>query len=163
LRNRIRFEALTEITLFSLLLAGGPAFAGTIDGRYGLTNRPSSKAYLGLPARADGPLPAHLSQTGAFRDLRTLTPSEGLISYDINVSFWSDGAHKMRWVSVPNDSSAGAAKIAFSATGEWKFPRGTVFVKHFELPVDDRDPEIRRRLETRFIVYDSTGSVYGVN
>src|SRR5205807_6858553 len=114
------------------------------------------------PDHAGGAIPARLSQTGAFRNVGDVTPAEALIPYDINVSFWSDGAHKMRWVSVPNDPSAASQKISFAATGEWRFPKGTVFVKHFELATDETHPEKRRRLETRFIVCDATGSVYGV-
>jgi uncharacterized repeat protein (TIGR03806 family) len=106
-------------------------------------------------------MPKLLSQTGAFKDVRTLTPSESLIPYDLNVSFWSDGATKSRWISLPNENGP-AQKISFSPTGEWKFPPGTVLVKHFELPIDDTQPNLHRRLETRFIVCDSTGSVYGV-
>ena len=45
-------------------------------------------------------------------------------------------------------------KIKFSPTGEWTFPRGTVFIKTFEMGT--------RRLETRLLVCDSTGGVYGV-
>lgn len=107
-------------------------------------------------------MPLRLSEAGAFRDVTALKPAEALIPYDINVSFWSDGAHKARWVSIPNQSPGAGAKVSFSPVGEWKFPPGTVFVKHFELAVDDTHPEIRRRLETRLIVCDSTGSVYGV-
>jgi uncharacterized repeat protein (TIGR03806 family) len=114
-----------------------------------------------MPSQADGPLPKLLSQTGAFKDVRTLSPTESLIPYDLNVSFWSDGATKSRWIAVPNENGL-AQKINFSPTGEWKFPSGTVLVKHFELPIDDAHPDVHRRLETRFIVCDSTGSVYGV-
>ena len=114
-----------------------------------------------MPSRADGALPRLLSQTGAFKDVRTLTPNESLIPYDLNISFWSDGAMKSRWVVIPNENGD-AQKITFSPTGEWKFPSGTVFVKHFELPTDETHPEITRRLETRLVVCDSAGSVYGV-
>jgi uncharacterized repeat protein (TIGR03806 family) len=114
-----------------------------------------------MPSTADGSMPKLLSQTGAFKDVRTLTPSESLIPYDLNVSFWSDGAAKSRWVAVPNQNGE-SQKIKFSPTGEWGFPPGTVFVKHFEFPIDDTQANVHRRLETRFIVLDSTGAVYGV-
>ncbi len=114
-----------------------------------------------MPSQADGPMPKLLSQTGAFNDVRTLSPNESLIQYDLNVSFWSDGATKSRWIAVPNENGL-TQKINFSPTGEWKFPPGTVFVKHFELPIDDTHSDVHRRLETRLLVCDSTGSVYGV-
>ena len=37
-----------------------------------------------------------------------------------------------------------------------------MFVKTFSLPVDERHPEVTRRLETRLLVRDSAGGVYGV-
>jgi mono/diheme cytochrome c family protein len=54
------------------------------------------------------------------------------------------------------------AKIGFSPTGEWRFPPGTVFVKTFELPIDGAHPDLTRRLETRLLVLDADGGVYGV-
>jgi uncharacterized repeat protein (TIGR03806 family) len=128
---------------------------------FGLVSRPESKPWLRMPSTADGPFPNLLSQTGAFKDVRALTPSESLVPYDLNVHFWSDGATKSRWIAVPNENGQGQ-NIKFSPTGEWKFPPGTVLVKHFEMPIDDTQPNIHRRLETRFIVCESTGSVYGV-
>ncbi len=123
---------------------------------YGLDSRAAPKAYLRMPQDASGRIPALLSQTGAFKDTRTLRPSDGLIPYEIRVPFWSDHANKLRWVAVPN------AQIRFAATGEWTFPNGVVFVKTFELPVDDGNPSVQRRLETRLLVRDSSGGVYGV-
>lgn len=118
---------------------------------------PRSTPCLAMPAHAGEAPPRSLSQTGAFKDVRTLTPSDGLIPYDVIVSFWSDGAEKSRFISVPEGQ-----KIKFAPTGEWVFPRGTVFVKTFELPTDEIHPERKRRLETRLLVRDDRGGVYGV-
>src|SRR5690606_21331883 len=64
-----------------------------------------------------------------------------------------DHASKQRWISVPSGSHVG-----FSAEGKWDWPAGTVFVKHFELPLNAGDS---RRLETRLLVVGSNNSVYG--
>ena len=120
-------------------------------------SRHARAAYLHMPDRPDGLLPPLLSQTGAFRDTRQLSASDGLIPYDLNVSFWSDGAHKLRWMALPE------AKIGFAPRGEWKFPAGTVFVKHFELATNESQPLERRRLETRLLVCAANGSVYGAS
>jgi uncharacterized repeat protein (TIGR03806 family) len=129
--------------------------AGEILKPYGLDARPESKAYLLMPDQGDGALPRLLSQTGAFKDVRQMTPGDGLIPYDLIVPFWSDGATKSRWISIP------AGKIKFAPTGEWVFPKGTVFVKTFELPTDETNPGVKRRLETRLLVRDAAGGVYG--
>jgi glucose/arabinose dehydrogenase len=108
--------------------------------------------------------PALLSQLGAFTNLATLGAAPGLIPYDVNMPLWSDGARKSRWLAVPTDGTNDTAgeKISFSPTNEWRFPPGTVFVKQFDLPVDENNPAIVRRLETRFLVVDQNGGVYGV-
>ena len=122
---------------------------------YGIDKRVAPAAYLRMPTTAKGQFPLLLSQTGAFSDTRNLVPSKGLIPYDLVVAFWSDGASKARWAAVPSGT------IRFAATGEWKFPRGTIFVKSFALPTDERNPSVKRRLETRLLVCDSAGGVYG--
>ena len=109
-----------------------------------------------MPERTDGIFPRRLSETGAFKDTQRLVPNDSLIPYDLIVSFWSDGAAKSRWVAVPDE------KIKFSPTGEWSFPKGAVFVKNFMLATDETHPEIKRRLETRLLVCDANGGVYGV-
>src|SRR5258708_7517308 len=122
---------------------------------YGLEALIATQPYLGMPPQAGGQLPPLLSQTGVFKDTANRIPNPGLIPYDINVAFWSDGADKSRWIAVPD------GQIVFSSAGEWRFPPGTVFVKNFDLAVDAANPRVRRRLETRLLVCDSSGGVYG--
>ena len=103
-------------------------------------------------------LPKLLSQTGVFADLPAFQPAPGLIPYTVNSPLWSDGGGKSRWVALAAD-----AVVGFSPAGRWSFPAGTVFVKHFSLPVDDTNPRVLRRLETRLLVRDSSGAVYGAS
>jgi uncharacterized repeat protein (TIGR03806 family) len=124
---------------------------------YGISSRTAPKPYLNMPPLASGPLPKLLSQTGAFTDTARMVVAPGLIPYDLIVPFWSDGAVKTRYIAVPK-----GAQLGFSPTGEWTFPPGVVFVKTFELPTDALHPQVRRRLETRLLVRDSAGGVYGV-
>lgn len=149
-------DRLTAFIVVALVL--GPLRLAQASGapESGIQTRVAAAPWLHMPQRADGDMPRLLSQTGAFIDTARLLPSAGLIPYDLVVAFWSDGAAKQRWIAVPR------AKIKFSANGEWRFPPGTVFVKTFELPVDETHPDSKRRLETRLLVCDVDGGVYGV-
>lgn len=147
------------LALIALYLTGIPAARAerpADSGPQAVATRTLPRAYLRMPELASGKMPALLSETGAFADTARLVPSPGLLPYDLAVAFWSDGAHKSRWISVPE------GRIGFSPTGEWRFPAGTVFVKTFELPVGSGNPGATRRLETRLLVRDSQGGVYGV-
>ncbi len=86
-------------------------------------------------------LPQLLSETGIFADLATLEPAPGLIPYEVISPLWSDGAAKLRWIALP-----GTSQIQFSPDGNWTFPDGSVFVKHFSL---ETVAEEDLRLETR--------------
>jgi uncharacterized repeat protein (TIGR03806 family) len=88
-----------------------------------------------------GGIPNALSQTGLFASVATLQPAPGLIEYDVNSPLWSDRAAKRRWLALP-----GTERIHFAAAGDWSFPVGTAFVKHFELATS---ATARVRVETR--------------
>lgn len=100
-------------------------------------------------------LPGLLSQTGLFENVASLKPSPSLVAYDVNVPFWSDGAQKRRWIGLPPGE-----RIAFSAEGDWKFPTGTVLVKHFELPGKDSG-QASTPIETRVLICESDGAIRG--
>jgi len=52
-------------------------------------------------------------------------------------------------------------QIQFQPTNAWTFPAGSVFVKNFDLLVNETNATVRR-LETELLVRDNNGSVYGV-
>jgi uncharacterized repeat protein (TIGR03806 family) len=117
-----------------------------------------------MPASLPGTLPLLLSETGVFSNTPSMTPTNGLIPYRPNVILWSDGAQKIRYMAVPNNGGTITPdqQIAFAPTGTWTFPAGTIFVKTFELQTNESDPNSLRRLETRLLVRDVNGTVYGV-
>lgn len=103
--------------------------------------------------------PATLSATRAFADLATLTPAAGIVPFGLNSPLWSDAAHKMRWIALPSDGAPYAVDevITYSENGDWSFPPGTVLIKHFELAVDETNPAMHKRLETRFLARTTAG------
>jgi uncharacterized repeat protein (TIGR03806 family) len=118
---------------------------------YGASALGTLQRFEPAAAASSGSMPATLSATGIFTDLARLTTSAGIIDYEVNSPFWSDGASKRRWLALP-----GAETIAFSATEPWTFPVGTVAVKHFELPLAAGGTT---RVETRVLVQRSDGWV----
>lgn len=108
--------------------------------------------------------PQLLSQTGVFQSLSPLVPEDFAIPFELNAPFWSDGAHKQRWMIIPNDGShnSAAEQITYSEEGNWEFPVGAVLVKHFEIELDESNPGNRRKLETRFLIHGTSGNYYGL-
>ncbi len=115
------------------------------------------KRLVRLQAPGGTDFPALLSETGAFQDLKTLTPHKGIVPYALNVPFWSDNARKSRWFSIPEPDRS----IGFRRNGNWDLPAGSIWIKHFELELIQGVPESARRLETRFLVRNSQG-IYGI-
>ena len=65
-------------------------------------------------------------------------PAPGFVRYDVNVPLYSDGAHKHRFVFVPEGE-----KIHVTDTW-WELPVGAYLVKTFYYPRDERDPSLER-------------------
>ncbi|WP_299525377.1 PQQ-dependent sugar dehydrogenase [Winogradskyella sp.] len=118
-------------------------------------------------------MPQTLSETGAFEvsannlfegQFSDLIPTEGIVPYELIESFWSDGAHKQRWLAVPNGGDGShdgpLEQVAYSENGDWDFPVGTVLIKHFELNTDKTNPNQRKKIETRFSIKGDNGSFY---
>ena len=72
--------------------------------------------------------PEKLSSTFLFQDMNNLMIRSQFVPYEVNLPFWSDGAQKKRWYYIPP-----TAKIKYNDNGGWKFPDGTIFVKHFSM------------------------------
>ncbi|MEQ8820104.1 MAG: hypothetical protein RLY93_07640 [Sumerlaeia bacterium] len=72
----------------------------------------------------------------------------GVVPYAPNSPLWSDGAEKERYLALP-----GLETIEWKLAGSWDFPDGTVLVKNFLLPLDERQPAVTlQRIETRVML-----------
>jgi uncharacterized repeat protein (TIGR03806 family) len=147
-------EQENQVTLLCKVIGASPvSFLNSADGHvYVLT---LDGKILRLDEVEPQEFPKLLSQTEAFADLKDMTPSPGIVPYRVNTPLWSDGALKKRWISVPKSSGG----IVYSSDSTWEFPVGTVFIKHFELPVSQ---DSVTRLETRFFVIDENKQGYGI-
>ncbi len=85
---------------------------------------------------ANNTIPSDLFDTGCFSDGAPANPASGMVAYDINAAFWSDGAVKKRWFAIPDGTF-----VNIDVDGDWQFPIGTVLAKQFEIagqPVETR-------------------------
>ena len=95
------------------------------------------------------PFPQKLSETGLFTDTPRLTPQAGLVEYELNAPFYSDGTEKRRWIALP-----GATRVGFTAQEAWGWPLDAVIAKHFEITLATGQ---RKRLETRVLINEASG------
>ncbi|WP_423998889.1 discoidin domain-containing protein [Maribacter sp. IgM3_T14_3] len=101
-------------------------------------------------------LPALLSETGVFTNMSNLTVAPGIIPYEVNSPLWSSGTDKYRWVALPQDGNVNSndEMIGYSEEGDWTFPIGTTFIKHFE-------DTSGKKLETRLWTQGEDGEWFG--
>jgi len=76
-------------------------------------------------------IPDLLSDTGCVDPTDVTQPYDGLLPYDMNALFWSDGAEKDRYIGLPNGTT-----IDINADGDFEFPNNTVIIKNFRLGGD---------------------------
>jgi uncharacterized repeat protein (TIGR03806 family) len=113
----------------------------------------------GKGANGGPEVPETLVDTGLFANLRTLIPVDGFVPYEVNTPLWSDGAEKRRWFGLLDTDSI----IQFDRSGNWTFPVGGIWIKHFEIELEKGNPESKRRIETRVLVKNESNSgLYGV-
>lgn len=125
---------------------------------------PTGTIYKFIKAPQRPQMPKKISELKIFTHLegnRPLDMVRGFIPYQVNAILWSDQANKIRWAFIPRTSRAKSdgshrrtPKINFSERDGWKFPLGSILVKHFEI---DTDQKKARRLETRLLVNKENG------
>lgn len=127
------------------------------DVLYGDFNDNQVKRIISVPPGATS-FPQTLTSTGAFSHTSMMTPNPGLFCYEPILPFWSDFALKKRWFTVPDVLDT----IDFSTDGNWTYPEGMVWVKHFDLEEERGDNTTATKVETRFLV-KTADNVYGVS
>jgi uncharacterized repeat protein (TIGR03806 family) len=94
-----------------------------------------------------------LSEMGIFEgNLADLRPRADIVAYDVDVSLYSDGAQKHRFLWLPPGTQIHAT------ADRWEVPVGAYFIKNFYYPKDARDPTRGILIvETRFIIRRAEG------
>ena len=96
------------------------------------------------------PFADRLSETGCFEARDPTRPDQHLVPYDVNVEFWSDGAGKRRYLSLPDGEA-----LTFDAQGHAVVPPGGLAIKTFYVE--------GRPLETRFLGRQRDGGWVGAS
>ncbi len=110
------------------------------------TNTPSaSLAHIGKEK---------LSEYGFFQgNMADQSPVASVVPYELNSPLFSDYAHKLRFIQLPDGQ-----QVAFNEKEVLQFPEGTHIVKTFYYPNDFRDESKGRKLmETRVLINEASG------
>ena len=128
---------------------GPSSFGVDQDGELYYTDYFGGRIMKLVPAGAGGadPVPEQLADSGCVAAIDPARPYSGLLPYDINAPFWSDGAAKERFIAIPDGTAINAGG------GDWVFPPGTVLVKNFRLN--------GRLVETRHLMRHPDGAWAG--
>jgi uncharacterized repeat protein (TIGR03806 family) len=97
------------------------------------------------PGAATSAFPRTLSETGLFASVKERKPAPGVIPYSVNAPYWSDGAHKERFLALPGETQ-------FVDANGWAFPDGAVTVQTVSLDLEEGSPRSRTPIETRILV-----------
>jgi uncharacterized repeat protein (TIGR03806 family) len=91
-----------------------------------------------------------LGEWHLFDDATAQEPNARVEPFEVISPLWSDGALKYRFLHLPEGSL-----IGYENEERWQLPVGSILVKTFAFPVDERDPALGRRLiETRLLVHE---------
>jgi uncharacterized repeat protein (TIGR03806 family) len=91
-----------------------------------------------------------LEEWHLFADPIRQRPAQRVVPYDVIAPLYSDRTAKYRFIVVPEGEV-----IGYSSHSTWDFPVGTVLVKTFSYPFDERDVQGGERLlETRLLVHE---------
>jgi hypothetical protein len=125
----------------AIVLGLGAATCGCVD-------QPHCLAPPGTASPA-----SQLSRLGLYQGAPAdLAPVAGVVPYDVNVSLYSDEAHKQRFIRLPSGTTVQTTE------DRWQVPAGTWLIKNFYYPIDARDLSRGRRLiETRILVVEEHG------
>ncbi|WP_045114087.1 SO2930 family diheme c-type cytochrome [Microscilla marina] len=95
-----------------------------------------------------------LSAYGFFKGkLADLQPVNGVVPYTLNTPLFSDYAQKVRFIKLPQGK-----KTSYNAKEVFDFPVGTILIKNFFYPIDERSPAKGKRLvETRLLIHEASG------
>jgi len=125
---------------------GPTSFGVDQDGELYFTDINSGRLIKLVPGSGGGQsaVPDLLSDSGCVDAADITQPYTGLIPYDLNAPFWSDGADKSRFLGLPNGTT-----LSIDGQDDWQFPPGTVIVKNFRLNGD--------LIETRHLMHHPDG------
>jgi len=132
---------------------GGDAGAGGMPGTGGTAGMGGAGG-TGGDGGSSGP-PQLLSEWGLFKSIEDQVPEDDVVPFEVTAPLFTDYAAKFRFVQVPEGE-----QIQYSETQRWQNPDGTIYVKTFAYPVDERDLELGYQLiETRITHFKEAGEV----
>ncbi len=105
-----------------------PSLARGNDGEIYIADRANNRILrlTGAGSGGSNDVPDDLEETGCWS--ADDYDVSGMIPYEINAPFWSDGAAKKRYMAIPP-----GATVDITGQNDFSFPPGTVLVKDFRL------------------------------